>query len=80
MKWLLALVCALTLRDSVAIFGRIKNALGFGGGKTEQFYNLHCKFETGNELVCFVDVLNWEAKKKELYEKDGVSFCGALTT
>ena len=73
MKWLLALACALTLRDSVAFFG-------IGEKKTEQFYNLFCTFENVNELVCFVDVLNSEAKKKELYEKNGVNFCGAFTT
>jgi len=71
MKWLLALACALTLRDSVAFFG-------IGEKKTEQFYNLFCTFENVNELVCFVDVLNSEAKKKELYEKNGVNFCGAF--
>ena len=80
MKWLFALVCALTLRDSVAIFGAIKNALGFGEKVTQQFYHLHCDFENGNELVCFVDVLNSEATEKEDYEKDGRSFCGAFTT
>ena len=80
MKWLFVLASTFALRDSVAIIGRLKNALGFGEEKTEQFYNVHCKFETGNELVCFVDVLNWEAKKKEFYEKDGVVFCGAFTT
>merc|ERR1719182_284479 len=78
MKWLFVLACALTLRDSVAIFGAIKNALGFGEKTTEQFYNLHCKLENVNELVCFVDVLNYEAKEKDLYEKDGASFCGAF--
>ena len=71
MKWLLALACALTLRDSVAFFWK---------KKAKQFYNLHCTFENVNELVCFVDVLDWEAKEKELYEKNGVDFCGAFTT
>ena len=75
MKWLFAIACAFPI---IAII--VVNVFGSGKKKTEYFYNSHCKFETGNELVCFVDALNWEAKNKDLYEKDGVSFCGAFTT
>lgn len=57
------------------------SAVFFDFGKKKgdvQLFNLHCKLETGNELVCFVDVLNWESKSASDYENQhGAHFCGA---